>query len=122
MIFLKEKLMKKLLLIMAIASLAACATSSKEIAAIYVSPIQYSSYDCEQLGNESKRLQGRVSQLGGLLDKQASDDGSMALVSAILFWPAAFAIDGDGQQQAEYARLKGEYEAIEQASIQKKCL
>jgi hypothetical protein len=35
----------------------------------------------------------------------------------VLFWPAAFFVKGDGQNAAELARLKGEFEAIEQASI-----
>jgi hypothetical protein len=39
----------------------------------------------------------------------------------VLFWPAAFFVKGDGQNAAELARLKGEFEAIEQASIQKNC-
>jgi hypothetical protein len=30
-------------------------------------------------------------------------------------------VKGDGQNAAELARLKGEFEAIEQASIQKNC-
>ncbi len=36
-------------------------------------------------------------------------------------WPAAFFVKGDGPAAAELARLKGEFEAIEQASIQKNC-
>jgi hypothetical protein len=39
----------------------------------------------------------------------------------VLFWPAAFFVKGDGQTAAELGRLKGEFEAIEQASIQKNC-
>ena len=38
----------------------------------------------------------------------------------ILFWPALFALGGTKQQEAEYARLKGEYDAVQQAAIAKK--
>ena len=39
----------------------------------------------------------------------------------LLFWPALFALGGTKQQEAEYARLKGEYDALQQAAIVKKC-
>ena len=39
----------------------------------------------------------------------------------VRFWPAAFFVKGDGQNATELARLKGEFEAIQQASFQKNC-
>jgi hypothetical protein len=39
----------------------------------------------------------------------------------IAFRPAAFFVQGDKQTAAELARLKGEMDAIEQASIRKQC-
>ena len=43
-------------------------------------------------------------------------------VGLILFWPALFFLEGgDGPEAQEYARLKGEREAIERSSIKKKC-
>jgi len=38
-----------------------------------------------------------------------------------VFWPAAFFIKGDKETAAQLARLKGELEALEKISIQKKC-
>lgn len=38
-------------------------------------------------------------------------------VGLVLFWPALFFLAGDDQKE-ELARLKGEYEALEKASIQ----
>lgn len=98
-----------------------CATSSKDISANYVSPTQYQSYDCEQLSNETQRVYSRVTQLGGRLDEAASNDKKIAGVGVILFWPALFALGGTKAQEAEYARLKGEHDAVQQASISKKC-
>ena len=43
-------------------------------------------------------------------------------IGLILFWPTLFALEGgDGPEAAEYGRLKGEYEAIRSAALQKKC-
>ena len=102
--------------------LAGCATASKDIAPMYVSPMQYQSYDCQQLGMESQRIQTRVVELGGRLDQAASNDKAIAGVGAILFWPALFALGGTKTQEAEYGRLRGEYDAIQQISVQKKCV
>ncbi len=101
--------------------LGGCATASKDISATYVSPTQYQSYDCQQLGEEARRIQGRYSQLGGRLDEAASNDKAIAGVGIILFWPALFALGGTKQQEAEYARLRGEYDAVQQAMVVKKC-
>ena len=98
-----------------------CATASKDLTATYVSPLQYQAYDCDQLAAEIQRISGRVNQLGGRLDEAANNDKGIMAVGLILFWPALFALGGTKQQEAEYSRLKGEYDAIEQQAIIKKC-
>ena len=112
---------KSIAILVASGMLTACATAGKDVASAYVSPMQYSSYDCEQLRAESLRISGRVNQLTGRLDEAASNDKAIAGVGIILFWPALFALGGTKQQEAELARLKGEYEAIEATAITKKC-
>lgn len=104
-----------------LAFLGACSTASKDISAAYVSPMQYQAYDCQQLVAESQRIQSRYQELGGRLDQAASNDKALVGVGMILFWPALFALGGTKQQEAEYARLKGEYDAVHQTSIQKRC-
>jgi hypothetical protein len=43
-------------------------------------------------------------------------------IGLILFWPALFFLEGgDGPQAAEYARLRGEVDALERVAIVKKC-
>jgi hypothetical protein len=111
---------KKLLLI-AVTAIAGCATSSKDVPTAYVSPMQYQAYDCSQLSGESTRLLQRVNQLGGRLDEAAANDKAIATAGGLLFWPALFALGGTKQQEAEYGRLKGEYDAIQQAAVLKKC-
>ena len=104
-----------------LALLTGCSTASQNISSEYISPHQYQSYDCDQLAQESSRILVRVKQLGVRLDQAASNDKAIGVVGAILFWPALFALGGTKQQEAEYARLKGEYEAVHQAQIVKKC-
>lgn len=108
-------------LVTAVTFVSACSTASKDIAATYVSPAQYSSYDCPQLTAETQRLQARYVELGGRLDQAATNDKTIMGVGLILFWPALFALGGTKSQEAEYGRLRGEYDAVQQALVQKRC-
>jgi hypothetical protein len=83
--------------------------------------MQYQSYDCQQIIAEQQRVSARVSQLAGEVDDNATGDAVATGVGIILFWPALFFIDGDGPEANEYARIKGEHEALQKASIEKKC-
>jgi hypothetical protein len=98
-----------------------CASSSNEIAASYVSPVTYESWTCVQLREEAVRLSSRAAQAAGVQDDKASGDAALTAVAVVLFWPAAFALSGDGQLAAELGRLRGEMDAVEQASIRKNC-
>ena len=98
-----------------------CATAGKDVVATYVSPVQYSNYDCEQLRSELIRINSRVNQMTGRLDTAASNDAAIMGVGMILFWPALFALGGTKQQESELSRLKGEYEALQSAANGKKC-
>lgn len=101
---------------------AGCATSPDKMTAAYVSPIQYQAYDCAQIGAELQRVTRRANELYGQLDKTASNDNAQMAVGMVLFWPALFFLEGgDGPQAAEYSRLKGERDALEQVAIEKKC-
>ena len=102
-------------------ALGGCSTASKDVTTVYVSPLQYQSFDCDQLAAENQRLQSRANQLAGRLDEAASNDKSIGVVGAILFWPALFALGGTKPQEAEFGRLKGESDAIQQSAIIKKC-
>lgn len=115
--------MQKIIITTLAASIAlgGCATSSANIAASYATPLQYQSYDCTQLTRESQRIHGRVNQLAGRLDEAANNDKVLMGVGLVLFWPALFALGGTKQQEADFARLKGEYDAIGQAMIAKNC-
>ncbi len=115
--------MKKVIVVCVSISVAlmGCATSSTNIATSYISPLQYQAYDCDQLAGEIQRVQTRASQLGGTLDKAATNDKWLMAGGLILFWPGLFALGGTNNQEVVYARLKGEHDAIAQSAVIKKC-
>jgi hypothetical protein len=100
--------------------LSGCATASNKITGTYVSPMQYASYDCEQIQAEMMRISNRLREVCGIQDKKATSDAWCTGIGLIIFWPAFFFMMG-GDKKAEIERLKGEYDALEQAAIQKKC-
>ena len=66
--------------------LTGCASSSKEIQATYVSPMTYTSYDCQQLSREADRVSSRVSELTGQIDERASGDKTTMAVAPPFFF------------------------------------
>ena len=112
---------RSVVVLAAVTLLSGCSTASKNIAASYVSPLQFQAYDCDQLSSESQRIQTRVNQLTGRLDTAATNDKWIMTAGLLLAWPAFFALGGTKEQEAEYARLKGEYEAIHQSAVLRKC-
>jgi hypothetical protein len=102
-------------------ALAGCASSSGDITPTYVSPVQYSSYNCQQLGLEAQSISARAAALSGAQDSQRTKDTLATTAAVVVFWPAAFFVGGDKQTAAELAQMKGQLVAVEQASIQKKC-
>ena len=99
-----------------------CATQPSEISATYVSPIKYSKYDCDQIGMEMDYVSKRTVELYQSLNKKADNDTTQMAVGMILFWPTLFFLEGgDGPEATEYANLKGEFKALHQVAIEKKC-
>ncbi len=114
--------MKTKLAIAAAAFLSACASQPNEIPAQSVSTLSYKDYDCDQLAMEADRVNRRVSELYANLKKTADGDAMQMGVGLVLFWPALFFLEGgDGPEAQEYARLKGERQAIETVAIRRKC-
>ena len=59
--------------------------------------------------------------MAGKLDDNRETDEAVTAAGIILFWPALFFLGGTKEEEAEFARLKGEFNALEQVSIQKDC-
>lgn len=100
--------------------LVACASKSDSVSAAYVSPLQYQSFTCNQIRSELARVSRRVNEIAGVQDSQASKDSVALGVGLVLFWPALFFMIGKDKEE-DLARLKGEFDALEQAAIQKNC-
>ena len=111
----------KILVLLLAASVAGCASKSENISPTYISPVTYQNYSCQQLSQEAQTVSTRAAIASGQQDKARSGDAVKTAVGVVLFWPTLFFLDGNGPKAAELARLKGEMEAIEQASIQKNC-
>lgn len=114
--------MNKVMIAAVALALTGCATDPASISAASVSPVQYSSYDCAQVTAELDRVTTRANALNTELKNKADNDTAQMTVGMILFWPALFFLEGgDGPDAAEYARLKGEKEALEKTAISKNC-
>lgn len=103
------------------AALSACAKSSANIEASYVSPALYESMSCKQLSDEAQRVASRANTVAGVQDKNATRDAVATTAAAVIFWPAAFFIGGNGTNATELASLKGQLETIQSVSEQKNC-
>jgi hypothetical protein len=100
--------------------LVGCASSPDKIRATYVSPLEYSHLECDQLRLEMVRVSRRVATASGQQADERSDDAVALTVGLIVFWPALFFMMGDDQKE-EIALLKGQYEALETVAIEKNC-
>lgn len=101
--------------------LVGCASSSDKITSSYVSPLQYASLTCDQIKPELLRVNSQLVKVSGVQDEVATKDSVAMVVGLVLFWPALFFLASGDDQKAELANLKGQYEALESAAIQKNC-
>jgi hypothetical protein len=100
---------------------AGCASSADDIAPSYVSPVAYEGLTCQQLALEAQTVSTRAAQAAGVQNKAQTTDAVVTTVGLVVFWPSLFFLKGNGAKAAELANLKGQMEAIEQASIRKNC-
>lgn len=115
---------KKLFVITVITSslLSACAVSPKKIEAIYVSPLKYAEHDCDQIALEMDHIGRRTQELYRRLKHESDTDRWQGILGLLVFWPSLLFLEGKNSQEAdEYARMKGEYEALRQNAVEKKC-
>jgi hypothetical protein len=77
-------------------------------------------FDCPQLREQAQRVSVAALDAAGLHDRRAGDP-AVTKNGIVVFWPAAFMATGQGAQADELSRLKTEFEAIQQTSMQKNC-
>lgn len=112
--------MKKFISIILAMILSGCADHSDKIQATYVSPLQYQDLSCHQIRAEVTRIAHKVNEISGVQDKTATSDSWATGVGLIVFWPSLFFI-AHGDEHVQLGELKGQYDALEQAAIQKNC-
>lgn len=100
----------------AAAALVACAKSPDSIGPAYVSDVPYLSWSCDQLGQESLRISSALATAS----KQQEDARTNDTVGVIFLGLPVSTLSGDNVAP-EIARLKGEQNAVRQASIKKNC-
>ena len=99
-----------------------CASHTHELKAADVSTAGYEGYTCTELQAETQSCINKITDLANVLNQKADTDETQAAVGLILLWPVLFALEGgDKEEAAEYSRLKGELNAMEQVAIVKEC-
>lgn len=103
--------------------LAACSSAPKshEVQGAYVSTSKFASMSCDQLISEAENLRRATPALAAAVDKHREQQTAVEVVTWVLFWPAAFALDKGTEYSQPLAQAKGELEAIQSALRQKKC-
>jgi|SRR6185312_15725435 len=102
-------------------SISACATQPDQIHAEYVSPTMYQSWNCDQIRDELARVTSRVQEVTGQQKRKATNDAVAMTVGLVIFWPALFVLALGQDQKDELARLKGEYDALNQVQVANRC-
>ena len=101
-----------------------CSTAQKasEVAAIKVSVGPYLKMSCEELATEQNDLLNAGQAARAQVDSSHDSDRNAELVAWILFAPAAFMIDGNQEEAAKLASIKGQLEAVQDAQKVNKCV
>jgi hypothetical protein len=90
-----------------------CATESEDAP---TSAADYELFDCTQLAQHARNVSVTAAELAGLRPHQC-----VAATGVVIFWPAAFERNHGGSQGDALSKLKSEFEAVQQASLQKNC-
>ena len=98
--------------------LSACSASSDHILAQYVPPEKYQALTCWEIGTEGKRVVSRVAEISG--DSNASGAAWFVAPAIVVHWPTPWLATTE-EGSAELSKLKGEFEALEQAAERKRC-
>ena len=103
--------------------MASCTSAKKssEVPKIYVSSVQYKALNCSELVQESEKLRAVEAGLSQVVDGNYKNQKDIELVTWILFWPAAFALDEKRSDADALGKARGELDAIRDSMISKKC-
>ncbi|MCK0167912.1 hypothetical protein MWU52_10160 [Jannaschia sp. S6380] len=98
-----------------------CAKQPEAIQASYVSPTVFADRNCASIVTERNRVVQEVNTVSAAQKKKANSDAVATGVGTILFWPALFMLATGGDNEAQLATLKGNYDALTEAGTAKGC-
>ncbi|XOV88082.1 MAG: hypothetical protein ACFHX7_24515 [Pseudomonadota bacterium] len=111
--------MARWLVLMTVAILLTGCVNADRIKAIPADEARYAELSCVQLANEQLRLTDEVLRLTG---RKTDDEVAVIyLARRVLFLPILFVMEDSDTNKEKVAMLKGEYEAVENLMINKRC-
>ena len=107
----------------ALVTLIGCSNAQKssEVTSIRIPIAPYLKMDCKELATEQNQLSREAELLRDRVDDAYSSDKNTEIVTWLLFAPAAFFLDGNSEEAAELAAVKGQMEAVREAQQVNKC-
>lgn len=104
-------------------NLASCSTAQKatEVQSVRIPVAPYLKMSCKELATEQSNLIREAESAGAIVDKTHDSDQALVIVSWLLFWPAAFAIEGNQDEASKLASIKGQLEAVNEAQSINDC-
>lgn len=104
--------------------LAGCSSAQKssEVQATRASVAPYLKMTCEELASEQSLLIRDAESARSAVDSAYDSDKTVEVVTWILFFPAALALDGNQEEASKLAALKGQMEAVTEAQKINKCV
>jgi hypothetical protein len=94
-----------------------CAKSPESIAPSYVSPMVYQKFECDQLAEESQRVEAALTQVSAQQRQARSDD----TVGVILLGLPVSSMSG-GNVADQVAALKGQQQTLRQVITINRCV
>tara|TARA_B000000475_G_C15750430_1_gene346713 strand:+ start:99 stop:464 length:366 start_codon:yes stop_codon:yes gene_type:complete len=98
------------------------AQKASEVAAIKTSVAPYLKMSCQELANEQDDLITAAESAGAQVDSAYQSDKNAELAAWILFAPAALMMDGNQEEAAKLASLKGQLDAVRDAQKVNQCI
>jgi len=96
--------------------LAACAQAPEQIEPSYVSSVPYETWSCQQLGEETVRLNQALATASQTQDQTRSND-----TAGVILLGLPVASMSGGNIAPQIASLKGQQDAVRQMMISKNC-
>lgn len=113
----------KAILSIVVCSLTACSSAprSHEVSAAYVPVTRYDHLSCDLLIDEAESIRRNTPALEAAVNQHRSNQTGIEIITWVLFWPAAIALDKGVEYSIPLAQAKGELQAIQTSMNRKEC-